>query len=91
MIDFYNLEMILVVGYRVRSHRDAQFRRWATEWLKGERALGSDYFDELFERIRDIRASEKRFYQKVPDIYALSADHDPHAESTQEFSRSFKR
>jgi hypothetical protein len=100
LIDFYSLEMILAVGYRVRSHRGVQFRRWATERLqeyivkgfvlddqrlKGERALGADYFDELLERIRDIRASEKRFYQKVRDIYALSIDYDSQAESTQDF------
>ncbi len=100
LVDFYNLDMILAIGYRVRSHRGVQFRRWATERLKeyivkgfvldderlkGERALGADYFDELLERIRDIRASEKRFYQKVRDIYALSVDYDSHAESTQEF------
>jgi hypothetical protein len=99
-IDFYNLDMILAIGYRVRSHRGVQFRRWATERLrefmvkgfvmdderlKGERALGADYFDELLERIRDIRASEKRFYQKVRDIYALSIDYDSQAEGTQEF------
>ena len=102
LIDFYSLEMILAIGYRVRSHRGVQFRRWATERLreyivkgfvldderlKGERALGADYFDELLERIRDIRASEKRFYQKVRDIYALSIDYDSRAQSTQEFFR----
>ena len=100
LVDFYNLDMILAIGYRVRGHRGLQFRRWATERLKeyiikgfvldddrlkGEHALGSDYFDELLERIRDIRASEKRFYQKVRDIYALSLDYDSRAESTQEF------
>jgi hypothetical protein len=100
LVDFYNLDMILAIGYRVRGHRGLQFRRWATERLKeyivkgfvldderlkGERALGSDYYDELLERIRDIRASEKRFYQKVRDIYALSLDYDSQAESTQEF------
>lgn len=100
LVDFYNLEMILAIGYRVRGHRGVQFRRWATERLKeyivkgfvldderlkGERNLGSDYFDELLERIRDIRASEKRFYQKVRDIYALSLDYDSQAEGTQEF------
>ncbi|MCX6678109.1 MAG: virulence RhuM family protein [Methanothrix sp.] len=99
-VDFYNLDMILAIGYRVRSHRGVQFRRWATERLKeyiikgfvmdderlkGERAFGSDYFDELLERIRDIRASEKRFYQKVRDIYTISVDYDSKAESTQEF------
>ena len=99
-IDFYNLEMILAVGYRVRSSRGTQFRRWATERLneylvKGfsiddERLkhginIGSDYFDELLERIRDIRASEKRFYQKIRDIYKLAVDYDPKAKETQEF------
>jgi hypothetical protein len=100
LVDFYSLEMILAIGYRVRSHRGVQFRRWATERLreyivkgfvldderlKGERALGQDYFDELLERIRDIRASEKRFYQKVRDIYTLSIDYDSQAQSTQAF------
>jgi hypothetical protein len=96
----YNLEVILAVGYRVRSHRGTQFRRWATEMLreylvkgfvmdderlKDGRKLGADYFDELLERIRDIRASEKRFYQKIKDIYKLSIDYDPHSEITGEF------
>jgi hypothetical protein len=99
-VDFHSLDMILAIGYRVRSHRGVQFRRWATESLrefivkgfvldderlKGEQAFGTDYFDELLERIRDIRASEKRFYQKVRDIYTLSIDYDFQAESTQEF------
>jgi hypothetical protein len=85
----YNLDMILAVGYRVRSHRGVQFRRWATERLreylvkgftmdderlKEGRTLGADYFDELLERIRDIRASEKRFYQKIRELYVLSID-----------------
>ncbi|RLB87520.1 MAG: hydroxyacid dehydrogenase, partial [Deltaproteobacteria bacterium] len=80
---FYNLEAIIAVGYRVRSPRGTQFRRWATERLneylvkgftmdderlKAVRNIGSDYFDELLERIRDIRSSEKRFYQKIRDI-----------------------
>jgi len=99
-IEFYNLDMILAVGYRVRSHRGVQFRRWATERLreylvkgftmdderlKEGRVLGADYFDELLERIRDIRASEKRFYQKIRDLYTLSLDYDPKAEQTLEF------
>jgi len=99
-VKFYNLEAILSVGYRVRSHRGTQFRQWATEQLreylvkgfvmdderlKEGRSLGADYFDELLERIRDIRASEKRFYQKIRDIYALSVDYDPKAEQTFEF------
>lgn len=96
----YALDVIIAVGYRVRSHRGTQFRRWATERLKellvkgfvmdderlkAGRSLGADYFDELLARIRDIRASEKRFYQKVRDIYALSIDYDPKAPATQEF------
>jgi hypothetical protein len=97
---FYNLDMILAIGYRVRSHRGTQFRRWATERLreyltkgfvmdderlKEGRNIGADYFDELLERIRDIRASEKRFYQKIKDIYKLAIDYDPHADATHEF------
>jgi len=97
---FYNLPAILAVGYRVHSHRGTQFRRWATERLneylvKGftmddERLkagvnIGSDYFDEMLERIRDIRSSEKRFYQKIRDIYRLAVDYDPQAEETLEF------
>lgn len=99
-VDHYNLDAILAVGYRVRSHRGTQFRRWATEHLteylvKGfvlddERlragpALGPDYFDELLERIRDIRTSEKRFYQKIRDLYSLSIDYDPGTTETREF------
>jgi hypothetical protein len=97
---YYNLEAIISVGYRVRSHRGTQFRRWATERLneylvkgltmdeerlKSGRNIGSDYFDELLERIRDIRASEKRFYQKIRDIYKLAADYDPQSQETKEF------
>ena len=85
----YNLDTILAVGYRVRSPRGVQFRRWATTTLKDYlvkgfamnderlKSPGWDYFDELLERIRDIRASEARFYQKVRDILALSEDYDP--------------
>jgi len=101
-IEYYNLDMILAIGYRVRSHRGTQFRKWATERLreylikgfvldderlKDGKSIGADYFDELLERIRDIRASEKRFYQKVRDIYTLAIDYDPHAEATLEFFR----
>jgi hypothetical protein len=97
---FYSLPAIIAVGYRVKSSRGTQFRRWATERLneylvKGftmddERLkagvnIGSDYFDEMLERIRDIRSSEKRFYQKIRDIYKLAADYDPKAEETLEF------
>ncbi len=101
-IEYYNLDMILAIGYRVRSHRGTQFRRWATERLreylikgfvldderlKEGRSIGADYFDELLERIRDIRASEKRFYQKIRDIYTLAIDYDPQAETTLGFFR----
>lgn len=100
LIDHYNLEAIIAVGYRVRSHRGTQFRKWATARLneflvKGftmddqrlmeGRNLGADYFDELLERIRNIRASEKRFYQKIRDIYKLAIDYEPKAEETQQF------
>jgi hypothetical protein len=99
-IDYYNLAVILAVGYRVRSRRGTQFRRWATERLeeyvvkgfvldderlKEGRTFGADYFDELLERIREIRASEKRFYQKIRDLYALSIDYDPGTAATKEF------
>ena len=100
LVDYYNLEVILAVGYRVRSHRGTQFRRWATERLreyvvkgfvldderlKQGQTLGTDYFDELLERIREIRASEKRFYQKIRDLYALAVDYDKSAAETKEF------
>lgn len=96
----YNLEAILAVGYRVRSARGTQFRKWATaqlqellvkgfvmddDRLKEGKSIGEDYFDELLLRIRDIRASERRFYQKITDIYATSIDYDGRAEITQEF------
>ncbi|MGV7118821.1 virulence RhuM family protein [Paenibacillus kyungheensis] len=99
-VSFYNLELIIAVGYRVRSHRGTQFRRWATdrlneylvkgfamddERLKEMKNFGKDYFDELLERIRDIRASEKRFYRKITDIYATSIDYDPKEIVSQEF------
>lgn len=102
LVDYYNLDVILAVGYRVRSHRGTQFRQWATqrlgeyivkgftmddERLKEGRTLGADYFDEMLERIRDIRSSEKRFYQKIRDLYTLSIDYDPKAEQTLEFFR----
>jgi len=100
-IEHYNLEVILAVGYRVRSHRGTQFRQWATahlseylvkgftmddERLKNPPGPGqTDYFDELLERIRAIRASERRFYQKVLDIYATSVDYQPSSEYSQQF------
>lgn len=97
----YSLPAILAVGYRVRSHRGTQFRQWATarlseylvkgftmddERLKNPPGKGQkDYFDELLERIRDIRSSERRFYQKVLDIYATSVDYTPDAETSHRF------
>ncbi len=97
-VTLYNLDVILAVGYRVRSLRGTQFRQWATDTLReylvkgfamDDRRLkepgGWDYFDELLERIRDIRTSEKRFYQKVRDIYATSVDYDPKSEAAQLF------
>jgi hypothetical protein len=98
-LTLYNLDAILAVGYRVRSPRGAQFRRWATtvlrEYLvKGfamdeERLMNPDgrpdHFDEMLERIRDIRASEKRFYQKVRDLFVLSTDYDKTDKETQKF------
>lgn len=97
-IPYYNLDMIISVGYRVNSHRGVQFRMWATQILreylvKGfamnddllKRAGGGNYFDELLSRIRDIRSSEKVFYRKVLEIYALSIDYDPRAETTRLF------
>lgn len=98
-ITFYSLDMILAVGYRVRSKRGIQFRQWATRNLSEFIVKGFvmdddrlknpdgrvDYFDELLERIRDIRASEKRFYQKVRDLFSLSSDYDPTDKATQMF------
>jgi hypothetical protein len=99
-VKHYSLDMVLAIGYRVRSARGTQFRQWATttlaEYLTKGFALddtrlkegknwGADYFDELLARIRDIRASERRFYQKITDIYTLSIDYDANAPITQEF------
>lgn len=94
----YNLDMVLAIGYRVKSHRGTQFRRWATEQLKSylekgfllddERFKGgqdSGYFEELLARIRDIRSSEKEFWRKVLDIYATSIDYDPNTATSQQF------
>lgn len=98
--NFYNLDAIISVGYRVNSARATRFRQWATqrlreyivkgftidtERLKQGEIFGKDYFEELLEKIREIRSSERRFYQKITDIYATSADYDPHAEITQTF------
>lgn len=100
-IAFYNLDMIISVGYRVHSYRGVQFRMWATSVLKEylvkgfamnddllKQAGGGNYFDELLARIRDIRSSEKVFYRKVLEIYALSIDYDPRVEMTQEFFKT---
>ena len=100
---FYMLDVILAVGYRINSAQAIQFRIWATktlkeyitkgfilddERLKQGKNFGKDYFDELLERIREIRASERRFYQKVTDLYSLSADYNKEAETTKEFFAS---
>jgi hypothetical protein len=100
--NFYSLDAIISVGYRVNSYQATQFRRWATAVLKsymikgfaldderlkqGKQVFGKDYFDELLERIREIRASERRFYQKVTDLFAqCSIDYDPHSPICQQF------
>src|SRR3989304_2490100 len=100
---YYSLDAIIAVGYRVNSYQATQFRIWATktlkefiikgfvlddERLKQGKQFGKDYFDELLERIREIRASERRFYQKITDIYALSADYDKNAPMTKDFFTS---
>lgn len=100
-ITYYNLDMIISVGYRVHSYRGVQFRIWATKVLKDyivkgfalnddllKRAGGGNYFDELLARIRDIRSSEKVFYRKILEIYALSIDYDPRVEITQKFFKT---
>jgi len=101
-VDFYNLDGIISVGYRVNSKRATQFRIWATKLLKefiikgfvldderlkqGEKIFGKDYFNELLERVRSIRASERRIYQQITDIFAeCSIDYDPKSETTKEF------
>ena len=104
-VDFYNLDAIISVGYRVNSQQATQFRIWATKTLRefiikgfvldderlkqGGQLFGKDYFDELLERIREIRASERRFYQKITDIYSeCSIDYNPKAEITQVFYKT---
>jgi hypothetical protein len=97
---FYRLEAILAVGYRVNSVQATDFRKWATqtlnefiikgfilddERLKQGKNFGQDFFDELLERIREIRASERRFYQKITDLYALSMDYDRESQQTKDF------
>lgn len=100
LTSFYSLDAIIAVGYRVNSYQATQFRIWATytlkefiikgfvlddERLKQGKKFGKDYFDELLERIREIRASERRFYQKITDIYTLSVNYDKNAPMTKEF------
>lgn len=101
---YYNLDAIIAVGYRVNSRQATQFRVWATKILKeyiikgfamddeqlkqGKTLFGKDYFDELLERIREIRASERRFYQKITDIYALASDYDKDSPLTKNFFAS---
>jgi len=102
-VKHYNFQMVLAIGYRVRSNVGIHFRNWASsvlteyskkgfamndERLKNPQPFGADFFDELLERIRDIRASEKRFYQKIQDIYKTSVDYDPKLQSTQLFFKT---
>ena len=104
-VSYYNLDVIISVGYRIKSQRGTQFRIWATKTLKefiikgfvlddkrlkqGGQIFGKDYFEELLERIREIRASERRFYQKITDIYAqCSIDYDANSELTQNFYKT---
>lgn len=102
-VTFYNLDVIISVGYRVKSHRGVQFRKWATSLIKEylikgftmndellKEAGGGKYFDELLARIRDIRSSEKVFWRKVLDIYATSVDYDPNAPMTIEFFKTIQ-
>ena len=102
-VKFYNLDVIISVGYRVKSHRGVQFRKWATSRIKEylikgftmndellKEAGGGSYFDELLSRIRDIRSSEKVFWRKVLDIYATSMDYDPHAQISIEFFKTIQ-
>jgi hypothetical protein len=97
---YYHLKAVLAVGYRVNSAEATQFRIWATntlqeyivkgfvmddERLKSAKHFGKDYFDEMLERIREIRSSERRFYQKITDIYALSIDYNKESSTTKDF------
>ena len=99
-IKFYNLDAIIAVGYRVNSKKATRFRQWATktlkeyitkgfvlndDMLKNGKPFGKDYFDELLEKIREIRASERKFYQKITDLYATAIDYDKNAATTRRF------
>ncbi len=102
LVDFYNLDIIISVGYRVKSHVATRFRQWATRRLREYLVKGFvldderlknpdqpfDYFDELLRRIQDIRTSERRFYQKITDIYATSIDYDPTEEKSIQFFKT---
>jgi hypothetical protein len=100
-VAYFNLDVIISVGYRVKSHRGTQFRIWATQRLreyiiKGftmnddllKKSSGGNYFEELLQRIRDIRSSEKVFYRKVLEIYATSIDYDSRTKATQDFFKT---
>ena len=102
--NFYNLDVIISVGYRIKSFQGTKFRQWATARLKEyivkgftmndellKQAGGGNYFEELLERIRDIRSSEKVFWRKVLDIYATSIDYDPKAESSMQFFHGIQK
>ncbi len=103
-INIYNLDVIISVGYRVKSHRGTQFRIWATKQLREYLIKGfvlndeklketghtSQYFDELLERIRDIRSSEKIFYAKIKDIYITAIDYDANTEESQQFFKTIQ-
>ncbi len=102
-VKFYNLDVIISVGYRVKSHRGVQFRKWATALIKEylikgftmnddllKEAGGGNYFDELLSRIRDIRSSEKVFWRKVLDIYATSIDYNPNVELSLQFFKTIQ-
>ncbi len=103
---FYRLEAILAVGYRVNSTQATDFRKWATttlnefiikgfvlddDRLKQGLNFGQDFFDELLERIREIRSSERRFYQKITDLYALSTDYDKNSQQTKDFFAAVRK
>lgn len=105
-VKYYNLKAITAIGYRVNSHRAIEFRKWATEVLheyiikgfamdderlKQIKHFGEDYFEEMLERVREIRLTERRIYQKITDIYALSADYDSKAAITQHFFASVQK